>query len=441
MNQNNDIIKNKMKNEGLSNIVIDNFLFYYNQYIRNQASKIYGETIKAPKNITKFDELGTTYRKLGKDGLKKTVMIKLNGGLGTSMGLKKAKSLIKVKKDNSFLDIIAKQAEHQKIPLILMNSFNTQKESLTTLQKYDFLNRQPLPLDFIQNKVPKIAVTTKKPVNYSDNKKLEWCPPGHGDIYSSLLESGILDKLVNNGYEYAFISNADNLGATLNIDILGYLSQHKIPFLMEVANRTESDKKGGHLAFNSAGNLILREIAQCPEREKDDFQNYKKYKYFNTNNIWVNLKSLKKKLQETENNLKLPMIVNEKPVNPREKSSEKVVQLETAMGAAIEVFQGARALCVPRTRFVPVKTTNDLLKIRSDLYRLDNQYNLKAENPGKVNKITIDLDPAHYGKIDAFNKNFSNSEISLKKCDSLSIKGDIMFKGKIVFEGDTVIEG
>jgi len=213
-----------------------------------------------------------------------------------------------------------------------------------------------------------------------------------------------------------------------------------LPFLMEVAERTESDKKGGHLAVNSKGRLILREVAQCPEDELLDFQNYEKYNYFNTNNIWINLNALKRKLAETNNNLKLPLIINKKPLNPRDENSEKVAQLETAMGAAIQVFEEAQAVIVPRTRFVPVKKTNDLLKIRSNLYRLDNDYNLVAENKDIAENLTIDLDPKYYKKIDDFDDKFKNCKIDLFECDNFKVRGNIKFKGELVLKGDVSVE-
>ena len=90
---------------------------------------------------------------------------------------------------------------------------------------------------------------------------MEWNPPGHGDIYIALETSGILEKLLQADYRYAFISNIDNLGATLDTEILAYIESHSLPFLLEVTKRTEMDRKGGHLARHKNGHLVLREAA------------------------------------------------------------------------------------------------------------------------------------------------------------------------------------
>lgn len=374
-NYKNSVIQ-KMQLEKLSQISIDNFLYYYDFVIKKFSSKISDDTISNPIKIKKYINLENKYEISGDQKKSNVVMIRLNGGLGTSMGLKKAKSLLKVKDGYSFLDIIAKQVEHIGIPLILMNSYNTQSDSLESMEKFDFLKKQNIQIDFLQNRIPKISIETGKPVEYKQNPDLEWCPPGHGDIYVSLLTSGILDDLLEKGFEYAFISNADNLGATFDRKILGYCIENNIPFLMEVAQRTETDKKGGHLAISKSGQLILREIAQCKNEEISDFQNVHKYTYFNTNNIWINLQSLKNKLIRTKGNLKLPLIQNRKNVNPRDENSEDVFQLETAMGSAIQIFKNSEAILVPRNRFIPVKKSEDLLKIKSDLYKLDDKFNL-----------------------------------------------------------------
>merc|ERR1719355_108541 len=130
---------------------------------------------------------------------------------------------------------------------------------------------------------------------------------------------------------------------------------------MEVAVRTDADKKGGHLAFDKeTKGLTLREAAQCPDEDEKEFQNVGKYKFFNTNNLWVDLDALKTQFEKNSGCIPLPVMKNGKTVDPRDKESTKVLQLETAMGAAIECFDGASAIAVPRTRFAPVKTTNDL---------------------------------------------------------------------------------
>ena len=109
----------------------------------------------------------------------------------------------------------------------------------------------------------------------------EWCPPGHGDLYAALSGSGWLDALLADGVKYAFVSNSDNLGAVLDAGLLRYFADSDKPFLMEATRRTEADKKGGHLAVRNADKqLLLREVAQCPEEDIDEFQNIDKHSLF-----------------------------------------------------------------------------------------------------------------------------------------------------------------
>merc|ERR1711933_351902 len=143
----------------------------------------------------------------------------------------------------------------------------------------------------------------------------------------------------------------DNLGATTDLKILTHFVQSGTPFMMEVAARTDADKKGGHLATKkSDGGLTLRESAQCPEVDEKAFQDTSRYSYFNTNNLWVDLEKLKALFEKAGGAIPLPVMLNDKTVDPRDKKSTKVIQLETAMGAAISAFQGAIALRIPRSR-------------------------------------------------------------------------------------------
>ena len=364
--------KDLMCKENLNEIVIKTFCDYYEKLCSGEKGKLSEKDIAKPENIADFNSLQTPEKSL----FEKLVVIKLNGGLGTSMGLKKAKSLLEVKDGKTFLDLIVLQILHLRkktdkdVPLMFMNSFNTQADTLEFLQKYPELPLPRLPLDFLQNKFPKIKQSDFSPFK-TDNKNSNWNPPGHGEIYTAMMISGVLDNLLESGIEYAFISNSDNLGAVPDEKILGWFAKNNVPFLMEVCNRTEADKKGGHLAQTSSGQLILREVAQCPEDEVEDFQNIEKYSYFNTNNLWVNLKALKQKLLETDNVLPLSLIVN-----PKESEGEKVFQIETAMGAAISVFEGSRAMRVNRDRFAPVKKNSDLDLIRSADYILTEDFRL-----------------------------------------------------------------
>lgn len=423
-----------MKRENLDEIVIRTFSNYYRKLLAGSTGKLSESEISPPDNVIDYYSLKDSDSAL----LDKLAVIKLNGGLGTSMGLKKAKSLLRVKGEYNFLDIIALQVLHlrkssgRNIPLLFMNSFNTRKDTLSYLKKYPELSLPDLPLDFIQSKFPKILQKGLSPLkNLHENSN--WNPPGHGEIYSALEISGVLDKLLDSGIEYAFISNSDNLGAVVNEKILNYIADENIPFLMEVCTRTEMDKKGGHLAQTKDGQLILRESAQCPETEIAEFQDINKYSYFNTNNLWVDLKVLKQELINYDSVLPLSMIVN-----PKKVAAEKVFQIESAMGAAINVFEGSRALSVGRERFAPVKKTHDLLTIWSDIYNLQDDYTLVLEKSLDKPPI-VELNEKYYKTIEHLEEHFRKGTPSLKECRKLQITADVFFGENVMIKGDVTI--
>jgi UTP--glucose-1-phosphate uridylyltransferase len=355
------------------------------------------------------------------------------------MGLEKANSLLVVKDGLTFLDIVARQALGSGIPLVLMNSANTRDDSLLLLRGYPDLESN-IPLDFAQHMVPKVNQATLQPAEWPADVELEWCPPGHGDIYAALVTSGMLDALQAAGYEYAFTSNVDNLGAYIEPAILGYFVSQGLPFMMEVADRTEADQKGGHLARRKdTGRLLLRETAQCPPEDMAAFQDIGRHRYFNTNNLWINLNALADLLDRSDNVLELPLIHNSKTLDPRDPNSPPVYQLETAMGAAIELFDGAGALRVPRSRFAPVKTTNDLLGVRSDAYLLTDDWRVVLD-PRRVGlPPVVDLDPRYYRLIDDFEARFPYGPPSLMACERLTVRGDVTFGAGVVCRGEVEI--
>jgi UTP--glucose-1-phosphate uridylyltransferase len=433
----------KMQEAGLPDLALHFFQTYYDQLVQGATGYI-DSSIAGPADfLPDYDELSPGYIKAGEAALAHTVVLKLNGGLGTSMGMDGPKSLLPVKEGLSFLDIIARQILHMRrttgvrLPLLLMNSSMTDAPSMATLASYNEL-AQELPLSFVQNENPKIWVETLEPAEWPDDPAKEWCPPGHGDIYASLVTSGMLKSLLNAGYKYVFVSNADNLGAVLDPVILGYFAQEKLPFLMEVADRTAADRKGGHLARRADGQLILRESSQCPPTELELFQDIQRYRYFNTNNLWLYLPTLQQLLAAHNNLLNLPLIRNEKPVDPTQPSSPRVYQLETAMGSAIGLFEGASAIRIPRSRFVPVKKTNDLLLLWSDVYELGEGY-LPRLASGIVNPPLIMLDDEHYGLINDLRLRFPHGAPSLVGATTLRICGDVHFGANVVVTGDVTI--
>ncbi len=432
---------NKMVEAGLPAAAIRMFRHYYTQLYRGETGFIDCQAAQPVESLPTVAEL-SSYADAGKAALAQTAVIKLNGGLGTTMGMEGPKSLITVKEGLSFLDIIVRQILYLRqshevdLPLILMNSFNTQQASAEALAHYPDLT-QAVPYDFMQHRIPKIWQDDLGAVSWSENRQLEWCPPGHGDLYLALQTSGMLQQLLTAGYTYAFISNADNLGATVDLDILGYFAANKVPFLMEVAKRTAADRKGGHLAQNAEQGLILREVAQCPPEEMEDFQNIKRYAYFNTNNLWVHLPTLQTLLQEQEGVLDLPLIRNKKPVDPTDPESPGVYQLETAMGHAIALFPNAQALQIERNRFLPVKSTNDLLALWSDAYVLDADYQIRL-NPERPSEEppTVELDKRFYGLFADLQARFPHGAPSLVNCACFTVEGDICFDADVVFTGE-----
>ncbi len=423
----------RMRSEGLPEIVIETFKYYYRRLLEGQSGLIAESDIVPLKELPDAASFPDSYRQRGEEVLEKTILLKLNGGLGTSMGLNRAKSLLKVKDGFSFLDIIARQAIATGVPLVLMNSFNTRADSLAVLGKYPELKSE-IPLDFVQHKVPKVRQEDYSPVVWPEDPALEWCPPGHGDIYTALVTSGMLDLLLEKGYRYAFVSNADNLGAVLDTSLLGYFAEQNLPFMMEAADRTEADKKGGHLAQLPDGRLILRESAQCPDADQHAFRDTGLHRYFNTNNLWLNLADLKRVMEENDHILGLPMIRNAKTINPRDSESEAVYQLETAMGAAIGVFENAGAVRVPRTRFAPVKNSSDLLAVRSDVYYLTEDYKVIQAPDRKYEHLVIELDEKYYKLIDEMEARFPFGPPSLRQCAKLAIEGNIKFGAGVILK-------
>ncbi|TMW60322.1 hypothetical protein Poli38472_000364 [Pythium oligandrum] len=438
----------KMQAAGLSEAAIKAFEFSYESLVSGETGMIGETTITPADNLPYLEGKDDSIRasiKADPELLKETVVLKLNGGLGTSMGLDKAKSLLNVKGDDTFLDIMAKQvtelrAQHQSnVRFVLMNSFSTSNDTLDYLQKYPELVEDE-NLELLQNKVPKVDAKTLEPATYETNPSKEWCPPGHGDLYPSLAGSGKLEKLVAQGVKYMFVSNSDNLGATLDLDLLTYFAQSGKPFLMECCERTENDKKGGHLAQRNAdGRLILRESAQCESDDEVHFQNINKHRYFNTNNLWIRLDKLAEELEKQGGVIRLPMIKNSKTVDPKDSSSTPVFQLETAMGAAIECFDGAGAVCVPRTRFAPVKKCDDLLLLRSDAYVITEDYRpVLAPERENVAPI-VSLDGKTFKLVQQLEAALRGNVPSLIKCDRLKISGKVGFAPGVVFEGSVTV--
>lgn len=433
------LFRDKMEAAEVSEAAILAFERNYQALLRDESGMISEQAIEPCENVPSFDEVTKGGEGFSPELLAQTVVIKLNGGLGTSMGLQKVKSLLSVKDDTTFLDVIAQQILYlreetgAKVRFLLMNSFASSEDTLDYMSEYadqDLAGAENIEL--MQNQVPKIDAASMEPVEWEKKPSLEWCPPGHGDLYAALVGSGWLDQLLADGVKYAFVSNADNLGAVLDSGLLRYFSESGKPFLMEATRRTEADKKGGHLAVRKSDDqMLLREVAQCADEDLADFQNIERHQYFNTNNLWVRLDVLKELLEKEGGALPLPMIRNKKTVDPRDKESTPVYQLEIAMGAAIESFSGSGAVCVPRSRFAPVKTTSDLFALRSDAYEQtpDGRIALLASRDGVP--PVIDLSD-EYKMVDSLE---GLGMPSLIKAEKLKVSGPVRFADGVTIVG------
>lgn len=430
--------RNKMAEAGVSPAAIDVFSAYYDQLETGATGLIREADIEPIMEVPALDQGA----KADSTALGQTVMIKLNGGLGTSMGMAKAKSLLPVRDGKSFIDLIVAQvlaarAKHQiKLPLIFMNSFNTRDDTLAALATYPELAVGDLPLDFLQSKEPKLRASDMSPVEWPKDPDLEWCPPGHGDIYPSLFGSGLLDQLLAAGFRYASVANSDNLGSAPSAEIAAWFASSGAPYAAEVCKRTPMDRKGGHLARRrSDGRLVLRDTAQTAPEDMDFFTDEHRHPFFHTNNLWFNLAALRDLLVARGGVMGLPLIRNEKTVDPRDPASTQVIQVESAMGAAVEVFEGATALEVPRSRFLPVKTTNELLLVRSDAFELDDAARLvQRATPLPV----VSLSGA-YKKINEFDARFPAGVPSLRQAKTLEIEGDWTFGAGVTVVGEVQI--
>lgn len=414
------------------------FISLVSRYLSGEAQHIEWSKIQTPTDevVVPYDTLAPTPHDASetKKLLDKLVVLKLNGGLGTTMGCTGPKSVIEVRNGLTFLDLIVIQIESLNskygcnVPLLLMNSFNTHDDTQKIVEKYSNSNIQIHT--FNQSQYPRIVVEDFSPLPCKGQAgKDGWYPPGHGDVFPSLMNSGKLDALLSQGKEYVFVANSDNLGAVVDLKILNHLIQNKNEYCMEVTPKTLADVKGGTL-ISYEGKVQLLEIAQVPDEHVNEFKSIEKFKIFNTNNLWVNLNAIKRLVEADA--LKMEIIPN-----PKEVDGVKVLQLETAAGAAIRFFDHAIGINVPRSRFLPVKATSDLLLVQSDLYTLSDGFVIR--NPVRTNpeNPTIELGP-EFKKVGNFLGRFKSIP-SIIELDSLKVSGDVWFGAGITLKGKVSI--
>jgi UTP--glucose-1-phosphate uridylyltransferase len=426
----------RMRDAGVPQRAIDVFSDFYAQLEAGATGLIAESDVEPIEGLDRLGELAVDLERCH-EAAAVTCLIKLNGGLGTSMGMDRAKSLLPVRGERSFLDVIGEQvtwfraAHGVRLPVLFMNSFRTHDDTAAALAGRE-LEVDGLPLGFLQNCEPKLRAEDLTPIDWPDDPSLEWCPPGHGDLYTALETSGILDALLAAGYRYASVSNADNLGATPDLALMGWFAATGAPFAAEVARRGPADVKGGHLVRRKAdGRMVLRESAQVADGDREAAGDIARHRFFNTNSLWFDLVQLKETLTARAGVLGLPLIRNVKRVDPSRPDSPQVIQIESAMGAAIEVFAGATAIEVDRSRFLPVKTTDDLLLLRSDVYAdaPDGRVVAKATPPW------VDLDRRYFTTVADFDARIP-SPPSLVDASSLTVRGDWRFGQNVVVAGE-----
>ncbi len=436
--------RDKMTAAGVDPVAVEVFSHYYRLVESGETGMIPEDTID-PLDIPSIEDVDVP-APAPTEGLAGTAVIKLNGGLGTSMGLDRAKSLLEVRDGLSFLDIICRQVLHAReeygvrLPLVFMNSFRTSAETAKVLERYPDLAVDDLPLELLQNKEPKLRSDDLTPVEWPDDPDLEWCPPGHGDLYTALRGTGMLDLLLEAGYTQVFVSNSDNLGAVPSPRVAEWFARSGAPFAVEAVRRTPSDRKGGHFAVRrDDGRIVLRETAQTLEEDKAALADLDRHRFTSTNNLWFDLAAMKAELDARDGILGLPLIKNTKTVDPADPATPEVIQVETAMGAAIEVFEGAQVIEVFRDRFIPVKTTNDLLVLRSDCYDFADDAQLRLAE-GLQQVPFIDLDPRYYKLVREFDARFAEGVPSLRQAAQLVVNGDWYFGSDVTVVGEAVLE-
>ncbi|KAJ3285457.1 putative UTP-glucose-1-phosphate uridylyltransferase [Rhizoclosmatium globosum] len=419
---------------------MDSFFDLFGRYLTEKAKgqKINWGKIKSPKDdqIIPYKNLKpVASAPVNAENLAKLAVLKLNGGLGTTMGCVGPKSAIEVRDGMTFLDLTVRQVEYLNssngvnVPLILMNSFNTDVDTTNIIQKYSSHALQILT--FNQSRYPRVGKESLLPCpkSFADQGP-NWYPPGHGDLFESLANSGLLDQLIAEGKEYLFISNVDNLGATVDTTILDHMAKSGAEFIMEVTDKTKADIKGGTL-IDYDGQVRLLEIAQVPSEYTEEFKSIKKFKIFNTNNLWVSLKAIKRVVSESA--LSMEIIENIKTSD----KGEKVIQLETAVGAAIKHFKGAHGVNVPRSRFLPVKSCSDLFLITSDLYSLN--HGVLNMNPKRhFQQVPIVKLGDHFKKVNQYLGRFK-SPPHILELDHLTVTGDVTFGSDVQLRGTVII--
>jgi UTP--glucose-1-phosphate uridylyltransferase len=417
---------------------LNGFYNLFEAYVDNASNFVEWDKVNPPADdlVVPYDKMADPDPATAKEVLNKVAVLKLNGGLGTTMGCLGPKSAIEVRGDQTFLDLAVQQIEclnakyGSEVELTLMNSFNTHEDTRKIIGKYE---THPIVVNlFNQSRYPRFYKETKLPCPKKMNDdKSKWYPPGHGDIYEALVKSGLADKFLSEGKEVLFVSNVDNLGANVDLRIAQHMLKNGNEFIMELTDKTRSDIKGGTL-ISYEGKAKLLEIAQVPSDKVEEFKSIKKFKIFNTNNFWLNLRAVKR-VVETGLLKQMDVIVNPKV----DSEGRAVVQLERAAGAAMQFFDNAIGVNVPRTRFIPVKTTADLFVVQSNLYDVRDGV-LKVVPQRTFPTVPLVKFGVEFKKVGDFNGRFSGP-LDIIDLDHLTVSGDVRFGKKVSLKGTVII--
>ena len=428
------------KEEFLKNL--NGFQRLFERFLDDEENKQiqWGNISPPPEDMIKSYETLNKPTTNIKEILDKLVVVKLNGGLYNVMGCTGPRCVITVRNEFTFLDMHVQQVEKLnnkygcEIPIVLMNSFNNHEETQKVFRKYTHVN---VPLYcFKQSQYPQIFKESFRtvPRSMSEEDKESWYPPGHGDFYQSFYNSGLLQKFIDDGKEYLFVSNIDNLGATIDLSILNYLlsqsCEQRSEFVMEVTDKTKADVIGGTL-IKYKEKLRLLEISQVPKDYVEDFKAVSKFRIFNTNNLWVQLPAIKNLVES--HMLCMEIITNNTQIN----NGDKIIELSTAIGAAVKCFNHSIGVNVPRSRFLPVKTCSDLLLVMSNLYNMSNGTLLMSSQRQFSTTPFVKLGN-YFKKVKEFLKRFDGIP-DIIDLDHLTVAGDVTFGRGIVLRGTVII--
>lgn len=434
-------IRRKMESRGVDLPAVNRFLHMVGRVMDKEPAHVPLGPVKTPDeallmNRPSESALLDDLEKRGEELLDRTAVIKLNGGRSTTMDKRVPKGILIAKDGMPYLEIVIRQMEimgrrrGRDTPLVLMNSFFTHGPTLEIISRFDF----PV-LTFVQNQVPRLLEETLAPLDTGTDE--DWAPPGHGDVYRSLQQTGFLNRLREQGCKWAFISNLDNLAAYPEPWILGLIEREGIEFLLEVTDRTAVDRKGGTLIVRN-GKLDLLEIAQVAQEDREQFMDLQRFRVFNTNNVWVDLDALADALDS--GGMDLPIIQNRKAI-----AGARVIQLETAMGAAIGSFECAKGLRVGRERFFPTKKVQDLFVLQSDACILDSMFKVQV-NPGRPSSLPVRPRVVFHEDfldtpLDMHERFEDPATVSLVEAEYLEVSGSVFFERDVKIQGGVVVRG